>query len=194
MSEKEKTVEKSAGAESEKSRAQLDYEQGKTFMGTGDHTLAAAAFHNALVEFEETGDENGMANACTQLGDICVGRQEYQRALGHYQKAFAICTNKDDQASVTFLKKKMAAARRSLGQYDEAVTLYVDLLDMYGGLNNPQGAVETLEELAGVYQEKGEGRKAADAFRTAADIHANFKHSRHAAALLKKAEEAEAAG
>lgn len=194
MSEIDKTVENGEEVETEKDQAQIDYEQGKTFLGAGDHTLAAAAFHNALVGFEEKEDENGVANASTQIGDICVGRHEYPRALEHYQKAFDICKSQEDQSSIMFLKKKIAATRRSLGQLDEAVALYMDILDVYGGLNNPQGAVETLEVLADVYREKGEGRKAADSYRTAADIHVNFKHTRHAEALLEKAKEAEAAG
>lgn len=178
----------------EENRAQIDYDQGKSFVGKGDLTLAAAAFHNALLEYEEQNDEPGIAKASDQLGDVCVGRDEQQKALDHYQRAFEICDRLNDPFSLLLLKKKMASCLVALRKDDEAITVYMDMLDDYLRNNNPAGAVETLEKMAEIHQAAGSKQKAADALRTAADIHANFKHARQAEILRKKADQLLAGG
>jgi tetratricopeptide (TPR) repeat protein len=171
----------------EKDPAQEDFDAGKSHLEAGDPVQAAAAFHNALVGFEQSGNEKGIANAINQLGDICMGRESYDQGLAHFERAYRICDKLDDPFSLLALKKKMAQAHRCLKQYREAVGIYMDVLDIYGGHNNPQGTVTILEELAGLYLEMGERDRAADAYRTAASIHKNFKHSREAQRLLDQA-------
>lgn len=195
MSEQQNLTENSEQNESEeRNQAQIDYDQGKTFMENDDPTLAAAAFHNALMGYEEQGDEQGVARASDQLGDICAGRDEYQKAMEHYQRSLAICDKLNDPFSLLLLKKKMVKVLRVTKKYDEATTLYLDILDTYGANNNPAGAVALLEELVSLYLEIGERAKAADAYRTAAAIHVNFKHARQAEKLEEKARELEASG
>ncbi len=181
-------------AEVSTSQAQIDYDKGKEFLGTGDAALAASAFHNALLGFEQEGDEGGIANASAQLGDICMSREDYDKAQKHFQRAFDICTKLDDPFSVISLKKKIAAVNRCMKKYDDAVEQYLDLVEMYEGYNNPAGVVAVLDEMADLYLEKGEKNKAADAYRTAASIHKNFSHSRHAEKLMDKASAIEAQG
>lgn len=167
----------------EKDPAQEDFDTGKRHLEAGDPVQAAAAFHNALIGFEQAGNEKGIANAVYKLGDICVTSEKYEQGLAHFQRAYQICDNLDDWSSLLALKKKMAHAHRCLQQYTEAAGIYMDVLDTYSGHNNPQGAVTILEELAGLFLEKGERSRAADAYRTAASIHKNFKHSREAQRL-----------
>ena len=54
----------------QKTQAQQDYEKGQELLQKREMPQAAAAFHNALVGFEQDGDENGVANASDKLGDI----------------------------------------------------------------------------------------------------------------------------
>ncbi len=172
---------------------QEDYEAGKKYQEAGDVVQAAAAFHNALVGFEQSDNEKGIANTVCQLGDICVGRENYEQGLAHFQRAYEICDRLNDLFSLLVLKKKMAHAHRCLKQLPEAVRVYLDVLDIYSGHNNPDGAVKVLDELADIYLETGEKRRAVDAYRTAASIHKNFKHAREEQALLDKAQAIEAA-
>ena len=172
----------------DKDPAQNDFEAGKAHLEAGDPVQAAAAFHNALVGFEQSGNEKGIANAVFKLGEICIDRENYEQGLRHFQRAYQICDKLADPFSLLTLKKKMAHAHRCLKQYAEAAKTYMDVLDIYGGHNNPQGAVTILEELAGLYQEMGERDRAVDAYRTAASIHQNFKHSREAQRLLDQAQ------
>ena len=172
----------------EKDPAQEDYDAGKRHQEAGDVVQAAGAFHNALLGFEQSGNEKGIANAVCQLGEICMVRENYEQGLAHFQRAYQICDKLDDPFSLLTLKKKMAHAHRCLQQYTEAVGICMDVLDIYGGHNNPEGAVTTLEELAGLYLEMGERDRATDAYRTAASIHKNFKHSREEQRLLDLAQ------
>lgn len=180
-----------ATTEEEKSQAQQDYEAGQEFLKNGDLTQAANAFHNALIGFEQENNENGIANASDRLGDICTDRGEFEKALRHYDRAYAICKHHSDRFSMFSLERKRARLALESKDLDQALALYLEVLDEYSALRNPQGSVETLETLAGIYLQKGDKAKAADSYLTAAKIHQNFKHAREAAKLRQMAEELE---
>jgi len=167
---------------------QEDYENGKKFLGSGDLGQAAAAFHNALIAFEQNNDERGIANASNQMGDVCIQRRDYESALKHFKRAHEICERLQDPFSAVAVQKKIAQSHRGMEQFDEAAKIYLGVLDAYRDFKNPDGAVKILQELAETYLQKGERGNAVDCYRTAASIHANFKHSREAKSLLEKAE------
>jgi tetratricopeptide (TPR) repeat protein len=171
--------------------ALTDYKKAREFLEAGDRAQAAAFFHNALIGYEQTGNEKGLANAADQLGDICVLRQDHETAINHFNRAYEVCEKLSDPFSLLSLKKKMAASRWALKQHKEAASIYLDVLDIYSGYNNPAGAVVILEELAKLYLEMGEREKAADTYRTVASIHKNFKHERHAREFLDMAKNIE---
>ncbi|MBW2502063.1 MAG: hypothetical protein JRD39_03890 [Deltaproteobacteria bacterium] len=175
-------------AETEDS-AQADFKKGKELRGAGDLAGAAACFHNALVGFEQKGNDRGVANASDQLGDLCVSRNEHAKGLDHYLRAYGICDRENDMFSLVALQKKMAAARKSLKQYDEAVKSYLEVIDIYAEHKNPAGTVAAMEELAALYLEMDRAQKAADTYRTIASIHRNFSHSLQEQEFLARAAE-----
>lgn len=186
MTEQHKTEQKE-----EKSQAQLDYEAGQEFLKNLESAQAANAFHNALIAFELEDNEIGIANAADKLGDICAKRGDVAMALSHYDRAYAVCQKQADRFSLFSIEKKKAKLMYDAKDYDQAIRLYSDILNEYSALRNPQGSVDTLETLAEIYLAKGEKSKAADSYRTAAAIHKNFRHDRHAEKLLLKATEVE---
>jgi tetratricopeptide (TPR) repeat protein len=167
--------------------AKKDYLEGRKLYGNGEYAQAAIAFHNALLAFEEQGNQAGVANASDRLGDACLARDEYAMAIANYQRASAICEKEDDSFSVLALNKKMAVAYRKLGDQAKALELLYDMLEHYRLTNNPKGAVETLTAIAETYSEQGEHLKAADTFRSVASIHARFKHPRLAEEFNQRA-------
>jgi tetratricopeptide (TPR) repeat protein len=175
--------------EEEKSQARLDYEAGQEHLKNEEISQAANLFHNALIGFEQEGDEHGVANASDKLGDICAGHDDYDTALNHYEKAYSICEKDSDSFSLFSLEKKKAHVLYLAKKYQDAVTMYLDIIDEYQAMRNPQGTIDTLEILADVYVAMGDKEKAADSYRLAASIHKNYKHKRHAEAFLKKADE-----
>jgi tetratricopeptide (TPR) repeat protein len=191
VEEKNKNIVMSQEPEEAKDPAQADYDQGKQILQAGDEALAASCFHNALVGFEQNGDDKGVANASDQLGDICALREEHEKALEHYQRAYEICDKENDSFSLIALLKKMVVSKRALNKYDEAIKIYLNVIDIYSGYNNPGGTVAAMEELAKLYLEIGERQKSADTYRTIASIHKNFKHNTYAKEFMDKATQVE---
>ncbi|MDH5298865.1 MAG: tetratricopeptide repeat protein [Desulfobulbaceae bacterium] len=171
----------------EKEQAKADYRTGMDFLKKGDLTLAAYAFHNALMGYQQLNDEHGVANAADKLADICLEREEYPQALNHIEISYAICEKEEDQSSLISLRRKIARAKTGMGKLDEAGRIYLDLIDYYEGSRNPKGTVEVVEKLAEIYLLQGDTAAAADAYRTVASIHANFNHKAIAAQYLEKA-------
>lgn len=173
--------------------AQAQYEEGKEFLEQKELAQAAVAFHNALLAFEENNNQNGIANASNQLGNVCLQRQEYEKALKHYQRAWDICEKQDDPMSLIALSQQLISVHQGLKQYPQAVKICLDLLDSYHLNNNPKGVVDTLERMADVYLESGDKAKAADGYRTIASIHTKYKHKNIAERFLEKAQALEQA-
>ncbi len=191
MSEQEKNQETKQDSQEVKDPNQEDYDQGKDLRAAGDDAQAASFFHNALVGFEQDGNEKGIANASDQLGDVCAARGEHEKATVHYQRAYDICEKENDRFSLIALQKKMVVSRKALKQYDEAVKIYLNVIDIYSGYNNPAGTVATMEELAELYLDMGERQKSADTYRTIASIHKNFSHTLQHQEYLDKAAQVE---
>ena len=194
MEEENKNIVMNQEPEEAKDPAQADYDQGKQIRQAGDEALAASCFHNALVGFEQNGDDKGVANASDQLGDICALREEHEKAIEHYQRAYDICDKENDSFSLIALLKKIVVSKRALNKYDEAIKIYLNVIDIYSGYNNPGGTVAAMEELAKLYLEIGERQKSADTYRTIASIHKNFKHNTYAKEFMDKATQVEQGG
>jgi len=175
-----------------KTQAEQDYAEGQDLLKKGEEAMAANAFHNALIGFEQENNDNGIANASDKLGDICLNRGKYADALKHWEKTAEICTKAEDHVSLFSLLKKRAKLYHKWQKYDKAIELNLEMIDEYSRNNNPQGTVDTMETLSEIYQAVGEKEKAADCLRTAANIHKNFGHMNFYKRLLKKAEEVEA--
>lgn len=172
--------------------AQAQYEEGKESLKKQETAQAALSFHNALLAFEEAGNQNGVANASNQLGQICLQRQEFDSALKHFQRAWEICEKQNDPMSLLSLSGHLVAVHRGLKQFTEAVRICLDMIDSYHLNNNPQGVVETLEKMVDVYLDAGDRLKAADGYRTIASIHSRYKHKNIAERYMEKARELEA--
>jgi len=172
----------------EKSVARQDYEKGVGYLEGKNYTQAANALHNALLGFEQDRDEAGVANASDKLGDVCMGMDQYDKALEHYERAYGICDKNSDTHSLFYLERKKAKAYHAAGRLDEAITQYLGVIDGHLDRNDPKGAVESMETLAGIYLDKGEKAKAADCYRTIASIHKNFKHQNLHKEFMAKAE------
>jgi len=167
---------------------QKDYEEGKRLFESGEFGGAALALHNALIGYEQKDDEFGIANACNVLGKVCLSRDENESALSHFKRVLAICDKSNDRMSIVAVLKELIKVYKALKQNGKAVATCLDLLDHYQDNRDPQGTVTTLEEMAQIYELMNEKGKAADAYKTIASIHKNFKHDRMAGDYLKKAE------
>ncbi len=186
--EKVSSAQTKSGSAQSRSAVQKEYEEGKRLLESGDYGQAALSLHNALVGFEQRKDDNGIANACNQLGHLCTEKGDYQNALQHYQRAFTICDAANDRMSVLAVLVRRLEVYVRMEEYDKAVADCLAMLDLYQDNRDPQGAVGTLERLAEVYLAAGEKQKAADSYRVIAGIHKNYRHDAIAASFLEKAD------
>lgn len=170
---------------------QAEYIEGKAYLEKNEPALAAVALHNALLGFEEQQNNEGIANASNQLGNVCLQRKEYENAAEHYRRAEEICSQLDDPMSLVVLSKQFILVYIGSEQYEEAIERCLDLLDLYQANNNPKGVVEIMEQMAEIYLLQGDKVRAADSYKTVASIHRNFKHEKIAAGFLNKARELE---
>ncbi len=165
-----------------------DYNSGKRYLENGELGQAAVSLHNALLGYEEREDQNGIANASNQMGNVCLQRKEYDQAMAHYQRAWDICEKENDGMSLISLQKQFVLVYRGLKQYDKAIKECLDMLDQYSSNNDPANSVKVLEDLAELYQEDDNLEKAADVFEMIASIHASFKHNSIAENYREKAQ------
>lgn len=178
-----------AEAESNLTQPRKDYNEGIDYLKNKEQSMAANAFHNALMGWEEEGDLHGVANASDQLGDICAERGHFDKALNHYDRAYKICTDDFDRYSLVGLEKKKAAIFVKMERFDEALDMYWTIFDEYTGNRDPRGVVETLEIMADILIKTGDKAKAAECYQMIAKTHLNFKHPDEAAEYEAKAEE-----
>ena len=95
--------------------------------------------------------------------------------------------------SLLALSHQLIQVYRGQGEFKKAKEICLDLLDRYHDNNDPRGTVDVLEKMAEIYLEAGDAAQAADAYRTIASIHANFKHKNIAEGYLRKAKDLEQA-
>ncbi len=180
-----------SGKEKEKERPsdpiKAEFEDGKTFLKEKDYAQAILTFHNTLKAWEEKNDQDGIANACNQLGIVCLEKEEYNKALEHFQRAWKICERFDDPMSLLALSNQIVCVHRGLNEFDKALSLCLDMIDTHNLNSNPQGTVEVLETMADIYLAKDDKKNAADCYRTMSSIHSNFDHKTTAGKLQEKA-------
>ncbi len=175
--------------EEEKTQAQQDFEQGMAFLNDKEAAQAAAAFHNAILGYEKDKDDNGIANACMRLADICLGNQDFVKALEFCKRANDICSAGNDTFSLICIKETKAKIYSQWQKFDKAIALYSELVEDYNITRNPQGTVNSLETMAELYLKDDEKEKAADCYKTIASIHKSFKHVTYYKRYLKKSED-----
>lgn len=187
---------KKAGQKEEKKRSsdpiQAEYDDGIEFLKKEDFTQAAVAFHNVLRAYEEKKHQDGIANASNQLGNVCLGKGDFERAKEHYQRAWEICDRFEDPMSMLAISMQLIVVHRGLNENDKALDICLDMLDVHNANNNPQGTVATMETIADIYLSQGDKSKTADTYRTIASIHNNFKHKNIADKFITRAKELEA--
>ncbi len=184
-----KPIDESTPVAAPPSPAQKEYEEGKQALEKGEHGAAAVALHNALLAFDERGDQAGIANAHNQLGHLCLARDEYEKAGNHYRRALEICDRANDRMSVLAVSDRLVEVCLGLADSRGALAHCLEMLDIYQDNRDPQGSVAVLEKMADIYLAAGDREKAADALQTIASLHRNFGHTVSATRFAERAEE-----
>jgi Tfp pilus assembly protein PilF len=166
---------------------QAEYDDGVGFIANKEYGQAALSLHNALVGYEKKNHQDGIANASNQLGILCMKKNEHDKAREHFQRAWDICKRFDDSMSLLALSEQFVIIHREAKEYKEAIAFCLDMLDTHHRHSNPEGTVNVMECMAGIYEDQGEKAKAADAYRSIASIHFNYDHKNFAKRFEAKA-------
>ena len=176
-------------AESDISVPRQDYNEGIDYIKNKELAMAANSFHNALKGWEQEGNQHGIANASDQLGDILAQRGDHEKAIGHWKRAYQICTDDFDRYSLLTLEKKMANSYLGMKDYDNALELYWEIFDEYSGNRDPAGVTTTLEIMSEIFIATDQKDKAVDCYALIAKTHANYKHAKEAKEWQTKTDE-----
>lgn len=171
---------------------QAEYDDGMEFLKNKEYSQAALSFQNALLGYEKKKHQDGIANACNQLGNVCIEKGEFEKAKVHYQRAWDICERFDDTMSLLSLSQQFIIIHREADEFGKAIELCLDMIDTHHGNNNPEGVVKGMESMADIYLQQGDKKKAADTFRSIASIHSNFNHKNFAKRFEERADGLEA--
>ncbi len=171
---------------------QAEYDDGVEFLHNKEYAQAALSLQNALLGYEKKKHQDGIANVCNQLGNVCIQKDEFEKAGEYYQRAWDICERFDDTMSLLSLSQQFIIIHREAGEFGKAIDLCLDMIDTHQGNNNPEGVVRGMESMADIYLQQGDKKKAADAYRSIAAIHSNFNHKNFAKRFEEKADALEA--
>lgn len=171
---------------------QAEYDDGVEFLQNKEYSQAVLSFQNALIGYEKKQHQDGIANVCNQLGNVCMEKGEFEKAKEQYQRAWDICERFNDTMSLLSLSKQFIVIHREAGEFDKAIKLCLDMIDAHHGHNNPEGVVQGMEDMADIYLQQGDKKKAADVYRSVATMHSNFKHKNFARRFNEKADALEA--
>lgn len=171
---------------------QSEYEEGKKALEDGFYGQAAVSLHNSLIGFEQRDDESGIANACNQLGHLCLTKEDYDKSLKYYQRAFEICDKNNDRSSVLAVLKQMVEVYCGRGDNKKGINVCLEMLDLYHDNRDVGGTVKVLERMVEIYLAGEQKDKAVDTYRTISSIHKNFSHDKLAASFAALADKLEA--
>ena len=96
---------------------------GKLFAKTGQWESAAESYENALSADRAAGFHKGMADDLSALGEACLQMQQYDRALGYYDRAIKIFALLGEAKAVLELMNKLEQAAFHTG-VDIDITRY----------------------------------------------------------------------
>ncbi|TDC26137.1 helix-turn-helix domain-containing protein [Kribbella albertanoniae] len=125
--------------------------------------------HRALEATEN--DQHGHLRAIVlnSLGMIRLYQGELQEAADLFGAALQVSDTGPDMATLA-IRGNLASAVRQLGEADQAAALLSDVLDAHHRRSYPRGELSTLDELARLYVQRGDGPAALQAAHRAYEL------------------------
>lgn len=124
---------------------------GMSYRERGKHELAAVAFEKAVsLQPGRVYAWNALGGSCRRMGDLARARGAYARALGVARNTVSLVG--------------LAAVARDLRHYEEAVSLYAEVL------RDDRDNVYALNGLGGVYMDTRDFGKAEECFGRASEL------------------------
>ncbi len=160
----------------------LNYRQGKTtayLLKAEIETrkqafpLALRNYFSAVRELEWLGDSIGIANINTEIGKLYLNAGLYRKAIEYLRRSESIYNNSGMQDDLVAVKYSIASANLDIGQYDQALEEYLDLLKYYEEKDEISRVLRTLSNIILCYHKLHEYDLSMEYSRKALSVYEN---------------------
>jgi len=142
----------------------------------GDYTEAREAHQEALLFFQQAGDERNVGAAFHQLGMVAQAQGDYEKAKNLYNQSLEIKTTLSDQATIAASLYQLGTIAQAQGDYQEAETLCNRTLKIATDLGDQAGMARSLYQLGIIARVQSDYQKAKTLYNRSLEIATNLGH------------------
>lgn len=129
---------------------------GLTREANGDYEKAREFYLQALVIYQDIGDESGIADSHKNIGDAYWELEKYSDAIKHYSQAVSYFEKENNQLRIANTKINIGTSYYLMGSYQQAVDFFIACRTIYLKLNNLEGLANTADYLGRIYTAQGD--------------------------------------
>ena len=142
--------------------AQGLYIQGISLHQRGIYNEALVYYKNGSDQFEEIGDQEGIASCLNATGLIYLYKNDYSKALNYFTRSLKIRNEIDDRQGVASVLNNIGYIYHSQGDYPYALDYYSQSLEIREDIGDQQGIATSLINIGETYTAQGDYLKALD--------------------------------
>jgi tetratricopeptide (TPR) repeat protein len=146
-----------------------------------EYTEALKLYQKALKYDEEIGDKEGMALAFMNIGNIYLFKKKYKQAYDTYLKGVEMAQEARSKMVENQLMGNIAYAEFRMGNYDNAISKFLEELKYYQQQGQEKQEAITLADMGEVWEAKENYEKALKLYKDARTIFIKSKDKRHLA-------------
>ena len=164
--------------------ADIDTEIGLLYFNRGHYERAAANFDKALKVYNTYNQADKIRQNTNFIAASAYLAEDYPKAETYFKSLLDCCRKDNDRASEKETMRRLADIAQKMGEYDKALKINSDLVELYSEDGDTQGYINTLNNAAYCLVLCGRYEDGINAFReiTDEDIRNNAHDSLIAAA------------
>jgi tetratricopeptide (TPR) repeat protein len=124
-------------------------------------------YKEALQVQRDLGDERLQANCLVDIGAVYFEKAQFEDARTYYQQALQLQEKAKVPADLVLTVNNLADTSVRMGQYDQAVSLYMRALELWRSMNDARGAAITSYTLGVMFDYQGRYGAAIESKQTA---------------------------
>jgi tetratricopeptide (TPR) repeat protein len=128
--------------------AEQALQEAQAHVAAGDHEAALAAFARAESLYDQAGDRQRCARACTNKALVAARLQRFDEAIDGFRTALRAFQEGDEFIRVAEQYGNIGSCHRDLGQPDEALESYGEALAIYQELGLRERAADQCTNIA----------------------------------------------
>ena len=142
--------------------AQGLYIQGVSLHQRGIYSEALVYYKNGSDQFEEIGDQEGIASCLNATGLIYLYKNDYSKALNYFTRSLKIRNEIDDRQGVASVLNNIGYIYHNQRDYSNALDYYSQSLEIREDIGDQQGIATSLINIGEVYTAQDDYLKSLD--------------------------------